>query len=430
MHDTFFFNPKQDGSRMLLRTHTSPVQVRTMLTEKPPIRIICPGRTYRIDSDATHTPQFHQVEGLVIDKGSHLGHLKWILHEFCKAFFEVDHINMRFRPSFFPFTEPSLEVDIQCRRGKGEIRFGEGEDWLEILGCGMVHPNVLRACAIDPEIYQGFAWGMGIDRIAMLKYGMSDLRQLFESECAGSVITASSRLRNRLRLRNCARFLRVRLRADLHAAGEQHRRAAAGRGAAAMIDFVAAAPMVPNAWRKADRKATAIMVFGAFIGVPIGTYFLSRLEPVTTRWIISVFVLALLLLLLSGWRYRGKDHAAISIGIGGLSGFCSGLAQTGGPPIVGYWLGRPIASAIARANIVLFFGASDFFSAVSYAATGLITMDAIGSRWWSARSTASASGSAPRCSAKPAKTLFRAICYALIAAAVIIGLPVLDGVLR
>jgi phenylalanyl-tRNA synthetase alpha chain len=190
MHDTFFFNPKTDpgsepgagGSRLLLRTHTSPVQVRTMLTETPPIRIVCPGRTYRIDSDATHTPQFYQVEGLVIDKGSHLGHLKWILHEFCKAFFEVDHINMRFRPSFFPFTEPSLEVDIQCRRDKGEIRFGEGEDWLEILGCGMVHPNVLRACGIDPDVYQGFAWGMGIDRIAMLKYGMSDLRQLFEND--------------------------------------------------------------------------------------------------------------------------------------------------------------------------------------------------------------------------------------------------------
>ncbi len=168
MHDTFFFNPKEDGSRMLLRTHTSPVQVRTMLTQKPPIRIVCPGRTYRIDSDATHTPQFHQVEGLVIDKGSHLGHLKWILHEFCKAFFEV--------------AEPSLEVDIQCRRDKGEIRFGEGEDWLEILGCGMVHPNVLRACGIDPDVYQGFAWGMGIDRIAMLKYGMSDLRQLFDGD--------------------------------------------------------------------------------------------------------------------------------------------------------------------------------------------------------------------------------------------------------
>jgi phenylalanyl-tRNA synthetase alpha chain len=182
MHDTFFFNPKPDGSRLLLRTHTSPVQVRTMLTQAPPIRVICPGRTYRIDSDATHTPQFHQVEGLVIDKGSHLGHLKWILHEFCRAFFEVDKVNMRFRPSFFPFTEPSMEVDIQCRRDKGEIRFGEGEDWLEILGCGMVHPNVLRACDIDPDVYQGFAWGMGIDRIAMLKYGMPDLRALFEAD--------------------------------------------------------------------------------------------------------------------------------------------------------------------------------------------------------------------------------------------------------
>ena len=182
MHDTFVFNPKPDGSRLLLRTHTSPVQVRAMLSQKPPIRIIVPGRTYRIDSDATHTPQFHQVEGLVIDKGSHLGHLKWILAEFCKAFFEVDNVNMRFRPSFFPFTEPSLEVDIQCRRDKGEIRFGEGEDWLEILGCGMVHPNVLRNCGIDPDVYQGFAWGMGIDRIAMLKYGIADLRQMFESD--------------------------------------------------------------------------------------------------------------------------------------------------------------------------------------------------------------------------------------------------------
>ncbi len=182
MHDTFFFNPKPDGSRLLLRTHTSPVQVRTMLTQKPPIRVICPGRTYRCDSDQTHTPMFHQVEGLVIDKGSHLGHLKWILSEFCKAFFEVDNVNMKFRPSFFPFTEPSLEVDIQCRRDKGEICFGEGNDWLEILGCGMVHPNVLRACGIDPDVYQGFAWGMGIDRIAMLKYGIPDLRQMFESD--------------------------------------------------------------------------------------------------------------------------------------------------------------------------------------------------------------------------------------------------------
>src|SRR5438132_10988331 len=144
-----------------------------------------------------------------------------------------------------------------------------------------------------------------------------------------------------------------------------------------IIDFVAAARLIPNAWKHADGKATAVMVFGALIGVPIGTYFLSRLDPVTTRWIISGFVFALLMLLLSGWRYRGRDHAALSIGIGGLSGFCSGLAQTGGPPIVGYWLGRPIPSAIARANIFLFFGASDFFSAVAYAASGLINADAI-----------------------------------------------------
>jgi phenylalanyl-tRNA synthetase alpha chain len=182
MHDTFFFNPKPDGSRLLLRTHTSPVQIRTMLTQKPPIRVIIPGRTYRVDSDQTHTPMFHQVEGLVIDKGSNLGHLKWILEEFLKAFFEVDRVKMRFRPSFFPFTEPSLEVDIQCRRDKGEVRFGEGDDWLEILGCGMVHPNVLRNCGLDPDEYQGFAWGMGIDRIAMLKYGINDLRAFFEAD--------------------------------------------------------------------------------------------------------------------------------------------------------------------------------------------------------------------------------------------------------
>jgi phenylalanyl-tRNA synthetase alpha chain len=182
MHDTFFFNPKPDGSRLLLRTHTSPVQVRTMLSQKPPIRVIIPGRTYRCDSDQTHTPMFHQVEGLVIDRGSHLGHLKWILEEFCKAFFEVDRVGMRFRPSFFPFTEPSLEVDIQCRRDKGEVRFGEGNDWMEILGCGMVHPNVLKNCGLDPDEFQGFAWGMGIDRIAMLKYGMPDLRPFFEAD--------------------------------------------------------------------------------------------------------------------------------------------------------------------------------------------------------------------------------------------------------
>src|SRR5437773_1108348 len=190
MHDTFYFAPKPDprsepgagGSRMLLRTHTSPVQIRTMLAQRPPIRVIIPGRTYRSDSDQTHTPMFHQVEGLVIDKGAHLGHLKWILEEFCKAFFEVDRVKMRFRPSYFPFTEPSLEVDIQCRRDKGEVRFGEGEDWMEILGCGMVHPNVLRNCGLDPDEYQGFAWGLGIDRIAMLKYGMPDLRPFFEAD--------------------------------------------------------------------------------------------------------------------------------------------------------------------------------------------------------------------------------------------------------
>ncbi len=182
MHDTFFFNPGPDGQRKLLRTHTSPVQVRTMLANQPPIRVICPGRTYRCDSDQTHTPMFHQVEGLVIDKHAHMGHLKWILEESCKAFFEVPSVKMRFRPSFFPFTEPSMEVDIQCSRKGGEIRFGEGEDWLEILGCGMVHPNVLRNCGLDPDEYQGFAWGMGIDRIAMLKYGMPDLRPFFEAD--------------------------------------------------------------------------------------------------------------------------------------------------------------------------------------------------------------------------------------------------------
>ena len=197
-----------------------------------------------------------------------------------------------------------------------------------------------------------------------------------------------------------------------------------------IIDFVAAAPLVPNAWKQADRKPTSVIVLGALVGVPIGTYCLSRLDPVTTRWIISGFVSALLLLLLSGWRYRGRDHVAISLGIGGLSGFCSGLAQTGGPPIVGYWLGRPIAPPIARANILLFFGAADFFSLVSYSLTGLITADAIRFScvvgpiyavgvWFGASLFGRAS-----------ETVFRSICYALIAAAVVIGLPALDGVLR
>jgi len=182
MHDTFFLAPDHNGERKVLRTHTSPVQIRTMKTQPPPIRVIIPGRTYRHDSDQTHTPMFHQVEGLVIDTQANLAHLKWVLEEFCKAFFEVDQVKMRFRPSFFPFTEPSAEVDIQCSRRGGEIRFGEGEDWLEILGCGMVHPNVLRNCGLDPDQVQGFAWGMGIDRIAMLKYGMPDLRPFFDAD--------------------------------------------------------------------------------------------------------------------------------------------------------------------------------------------------------------------------------------------------------
>jgi phenylalanyl-tRNA synthetase alpha chain len=182
MHDTFFLAPDEKGERKVLRTHTSPVQIRTMRSQQPPIRVIIPGRTYRHDSDQTHTPMFHQVEGLVIDSEANIAHLKWILEEFCKAFFEVDQVKMRFRPSFFPFTEPSAEVDIQCSRKNGEIRFGEGDDWLEILGCGMVHPNVLRNCGLDPDKVQGFAWGMGIDRIAMLKYGMPDLRPFFEAD--------------------------------------------------------------------------------------------------------------------------------------------------------------------------------------------------------------------------------------------------------
>ncbi|MFC3691511.1 phenylalanine--tRNA ligase subunit alpha [Chenggangzhangella methanolivorans] len=182
MHDTFFLPQKDDGSRLVLRTHTSPVQIRAMEASKPPIRVICPGRTYRFDMDQTHTPMFHQVEGLVIDQSANLGHLKWVLEEFLKTFFEVPSVELRFRPSFFPFTEPSMEVDVRCRRLPNEVRIGEGDDWLEILGCGMVHPNVLRNVGIDPDVYQGFAWGMGIDRIAMLKYGMPDLRDLFNAD--------------------------------------------------------------------------------------------------------------------------------------------------------------------------------------------------------------------------------------------------------
>jgi len=182
MHDTFFFEPKEDGSRMVLRTHTSPVQIRTMMSQKPPIRIIIPGRTYRCDSDQTHTPMFHQVEGLVIDKSSHMGHLKGVLEAFIKAFFEIDDVETRFRPHFFPFTEPSAEMDVKYERVGEEVRIGQGEDWMEILGCGMVHPNVLRNCNLDPDEYQGFAWGMGVDRLAMLKYGIPDLRDFFAAD--------------------------------------------------------------------------------------------------------------------------------------------------------------------------------------------------------------------------------------------------------
>jgi len=175
-HDTFYLQPRADGSRLVLRTHTSPVQVRTMLSQKPPIRIIVPGRVYRSDSDQTHTPMFHQIEGLVIDEETHLGHLKWCLEEFCKAFFEIDDVKMRFRASHFPFTEPSMEVDIDA------AAIGKPGRWLEILGSGMVHPNVIANCGLDPERYQGFAFGMGLDRIAMLKYGIPDLRDMFAAD--------------------------------------------------------------------------------------------------------------------------------------------------------------------------------------------------------------------------------------------------------
>jgi phenylalanyl-tRNA synthetase alpha chain len=182
MHDTFYFPERADSSRLLLRTHTSPVQVRTMLAQKPPIRIIAPGRVYRFESDQTHTPQFHQIEALVIDEETHMGHLKWCIEEFLRAFFEVKELKMRFRPSHFPFTEPSAEIDMQCDRSGGEIKLGEGADWLEAGGCGMVHPNVLRNCGLDPARYQGFAFGLGLDRLAMLKYGIPDLRAFFEAD--------------------------------------------------------------------------------------------------------------------------------------------------------------------------------------------------------------------------------------------------------
>jgi len=179
MHDTFYLDKKKEK---LLRTHTSPVQIRTMIKDKPPFKIIAPGRTYRSDSDQTHAPMFHQVEGLHIDKNINMGHLKGCLNYFIKEFFEVDKIKMRFRPSHFPFTEPSAEVDIGFEMKDGKIIIGEGDQWLEILGCGMVHPNVLKNVKVDPTKYQGYAFGIGIDRLAMLKYGINDLRAFFECD--------------------------------------------------------------------------------------------------------------------------------------------------------------------------------------------------------------------------------------------------------
>ena len=181
-HDTFYLTPDAEGRRKVLRTHTSPVQIRTMEKIKPPIRIIAPGRTYRSDHDATHSPMFHQCEGLVIGKDIHMGHLKGCLIDFCRAFFGVDDLPVRFRPSYFPFTEPSAEVDIGCSREGGGLKIGAGDDWLEILGSGMVNPRVLQHCGIDPDEYQGFAFGMGLERIAMLKYGIPDLRPFYDSD--------------------------------------------------------------------------------------------------------------------------------------------------------------------------------------------------------------------------------------------------------
>ena len=181
-HDTFYLNPDETGRRPVLRTHTSPVQIRTMLNTPPPIRIIVPGRTYRSDHDATHSPMFHQCEGLVIGEGIHMGHLKGCLIDFCRAFFGVKDLPVRFRPSFFPFTEPSAEVDIGCRRVGGGLEIGAGDDWLEILGSGMVNPKVLENCGLNSDEVQGFAFGMGVERLAMLKYGIPDLRTFYESD--------------------------------------------------------------------------------------------------------------------------------------------------------------------------------------------------------------------------------------------------------
>ncbi len=182
MHDTFYLPGEVNGEERVLRTHTSPVQIRTMLSEKPPIRVVAPGRTYRSDYDMTHTPMFHQLEALVIDEETHMGHLKGCVTDFCRAFFEVDDLPVRFRPSYFPFTEPSAEIDIGCSRAGGELKLGNYGDWLEIMGCGMVHPRVLANCGIDSTRYQGFAFGMGVERIAMLKYGIPDLRTFFEAD--------------------------------------------------------------------------------------------------------------------------------------------------------------------------------------------------------------------------------------------------------
>jgi len=183
MHDTFYFDRTDaEGRPMLLRTHTSPVQIRTMQSQKPPIYAIAPGRTYRSDNDATHTPMFHQIEGLVIDKGITLGHLKWTLETFLKAYFERDDIVLRLRPSYFPFTEPSAEVDVGFHMEDGRRVLGGSDHWMELLGSGMVHPQVIANCGLDPEIWQGFAFGVGIDRLAMLKYGMDDLRAFFDGD--------------------------------------------------------------------------------------------------------------------------------------------------------------------------------------------------------------------------------------------------------
>lgn len=186
MHDTFYLpddeSKEGEARRKLLRTHTSTVQIRHMMTNKPPIKIICFGRTYRSDYDMTHTPMFHQCEGLVIDKATHMGHLKGCLMDFVRAFFEIDDLPVRFRPSYFPFTEPSAEMDIGCSRKDGGLKIGAGDSWLEILGSGMVHPNVIRNCGLDPEEYQGFAFGMGLERLTMLKYGVPDLRSFFDAD--------------------------------------------------------------------------------------------------------------------------------------------------------------------------------------------------------------------------------------------------------